>query len=199
MAERPRRHLQISIYQQNQPYKVMADWEVVLGIRDDADDKMFALMVKTKHPVLITLEQLPTIVKPVEEGDHEVSFIALYDTCYTFVDLQRMQRRGAETPEAAQLDTYRVDLHVAVDGYVTVSVWTRAHNHGDARRRVDHLISESTEVGEAIKQAVLRDIDENASGDRFPNRVVDCSNNVPQLDESKEWDVTLPREDRDRE
>ena len=85
----------MSVYRQRQATPLQMAMTDCLGAAvTEEDTALIGLSVRSKKPALIGLDNLASIIKPVEEGDERLTFEALYDTCLTRVDLQKMKQAG---------------------------------------------------------------------------------------------------------
>ena len=159
----------------------------IAGASTPENADLVVLAVDTKHAVLMGLDTQSVVIKPVEDGDDRLSYIALYDTCYTIADLARMKRAGVFTPEDAPLDTFQLDLDFVIEGTFGVSVKLRALHHGDARVRLRSLLEHDVMFREAVIEEVLRGARRDGE---TPYRVRESeSGDVEQLPADRDYEV----------
>jgi hypothetical protein len=78
------------------------------------DIPLIKLSIRTGHPVLIGLDGVNTIIQPLATGDAADRFEALYDRCYTLVDLARMQKAGVDDPTKIPPEIYRIAVEFPI-------------------------------------------------------------------------------------
>lgn len=179
--------MMMSVFPQDRPRYELDHLNCIAGAATPENADLVVLAVDTKHSVLVGLDTQSVVIKPVEDGDDRLSYIALYDTCYTTADLQRMKRAGAFTPEDAPLDTFQLDLDFAIEGTFGVSVKLRALHHGDARVRLRSLLEHDVMFRDAVIEEVLRGARRDGE---TPYRVRESeSGDVEQLPADRDYEV----------
>ena len=179
--------MMMSVFQDGRARYELDHLNCIAGASTLSDADLVVLAVDTQHAVLFGLDNQSAIIKPVADGDDRLSFLALYDTCYTVADLERMKRAGAKTPEDAPLDTFQMDLDFVIEGTFGVSVKLRALHAGDARVRLRRLFQTDVMFREAIVEELLRGARRDGE---FPHRVRETeSGDVDQLPFDRDYEV----------
>jgi hypothetical protein len=145
----------MSVYQANTPVRQLDQLECIGAAGTREDTQLIRLSLRTHHPVLVGLDGAHAIVKPVGEGDERHSFEALFDTCYTFMHLQKMQDAGVDKPEDIPLDSFRVIVGIPVGLTAAVHLAIAASSIGDTRPRLRTLFNEDVMFREALFQQVM--------------------------------------------
>lgn len=145
----------LSVYQAQRPLRHYAEADCFAACGNKQDIALLKLSIRTGHPVLIGLDGENTIVKPAGEGDEATSFEALYDTCHTVRDLDRMKAAGVDDPTLVPLETYRLDVRTDIVLPIGFPMAITARNSGDCRARLRELLEKDPMFREAISQRIL--------------------------------------------
>jgi hypothetical protein len=149
--------MMMSVWRQGQPTVQLDHREILKVVDSNHDLDLIRLAMRTRHSCLIAMDDVPAIIRPYMEGDelHSLdTFAGLYDECYTVADLQRMERRGVDTPEEAVHDTHRVTIDFQYRDAFVISVRLRAESHGAARARFRALIERDTVFRQQLGSAM---------------------------------------------
>jgi hypothetical protein len=133
-------------------------WEPAACLREattEADVDLIMLAVRLDKPVLVGVDQQTSIVKPYQPGDAALSFEALYDTCVTLTDLQRMKRARVSSPETIPPHRFRVDLVTTCQGVFDIGLMISAANDGDVRRKLHDLFENDVLFRDALYDAFV--------------------------------------------
>ena len=133
-------------------------WEQAACLREatsEADVDLISLAIRLAKPVLVGIAEQTSIVKPYQPGDEALSFEALYDTCVTLTDLQRMKRARVTSPEAIPPHRFRVDLVTTCQGVFDIGLMISAANDGDVRRKLHDLFENDVLFREALYDAFV--------------------------------------------
>jgi len=149
--------MNMTVWRQGQPTVQLDHREILKDVQSNHDLDLIRLCMRTKHSCLIAMDDVPAIIRPYMEGDESNpdTFAGLYDECYTVADLQRMERRGVDTPEEAVSDTYRITIGFQYEDMFIMSVRVRAENHGDAQARFRALIDKDTVFRQQLVTAMM--------------------------------------------
>jgi hypothetical protein len=144
----------LSVYQAQRPVQQYAETDCFAACGNKQDIQLIKLSIRTGHPVLIGLDGENSIIKPFQEDDEAQSFEALYDTCYTVRDLDRMTAAGVDDPTLIPLDTFRLDISSDVVVRAGFQLAIAARNSGDCRARLRELLK----ADEALRVAICERI-----------------------------------------
>lgn len=114
--------------------------DLFAGVGTETDTQLLGLARRTVKPVLINLDGESAIAKPETDGDGALSFQALYDTCYTLADLERMQKAAVDTPDAVPPDLYETEIALGLSGHVSVYLAIEAENNAGVRARLREVL-----------------------------------------------------------
>jgi hypothetical protein len=87
--------MMMSVFQQDRARYELDHLNCIAAASTPENADPVVLAVDTRHSVLVGLDNQSVVIKPVEDGDDRLSYLALYDTCYTLADLQRMKRSAS--------------------------------------------------------------------------------------------------------
>lgn len=167
---------------------VQMDHRDILKVVDSHHDlALIRLAMRTRHACLIAMDDVPAIIRPDDsEPSGLETFAGLYDECYTVADIERMQRRGVDTPEEAVHDTHRVTIDFQYQDAFVMSVRLRAENHGAARARLRALVENDVVFRAALVEAMTV----KAVRQGVPAwRVRDVDNHVDELPADKDYEI----------
>jgi hypothetical protein len=104
---------------------------------------MITFSLTMNQVVLASVEGAPAIIKPFAAGDELLSYDALYDTCITAKQYQRMRKAKVKKVEDLPLKLYEVELKLDI-AFVTPGavVRLRAASDTDGRERLSRIVKE---------------------------------------------------------
>lgn len=185
--------MMMSVWRQGQP-TVQMDHKDILNVVDSKHDiDLIRLCMRTQHSCLIAMDDVPAIIRPFELADQASpeTFAGLYDECYTVADIQRMERRGVDTPEEAVHDTHRVTIAFQYPDAFVMSVRLHAQNHGAARAKMRSLVERDT----LFRQQLVSAMTLKAAKQGVPAwRVLDVDNHVEELPADQDYEIN-PEDD----
>lgn len=130
------------------------------------DIRLIKLSIKTGQPCLIGLDGRNTIIKPAEIADEDLSFEALYDTCYTVADLDRMADAGVTQPSELPLGVFKLAAEIDFNLCIRLHFALRAQTPLTAitvlRGLMDTDVMFRASVNEVLLQAVAEYLDDTS-------------------------------------
>ena len=148
--------MNLSVFRSRKPMFQMDLATAIQAVTTEQDlDVLMKLGIPNEKPVLIGLDNEPSVVKPYAEGDENQTFEALYDIALTVSDLQKMQRAGAETPDAIPPERFLVDLQVGIDYVIELSLQVVATNRGSVRKQVEELFNTDPMFRELLFEQIV--------------------------------------------
>ena len=148
--------MNLSVFRSRKPMFQLDLATAMQAVTTEQDlDVLMKLGIPNEKPVLIGLDNEPSIVKPYAEGDENQTFEALYDIALTVSDLNKMQRAGAETPDAIPPELFLVDLQVGIDCVIDLRLQVATANRGGVRKRVGDLFNTDPMFREALFEQIV--------------------------------------------
>lgn len=144
----------MSIYQAKKPVRQMDAHSTYLATSTKQDLQLVRLSVDTGKPVLVGMDGVHTIVKPVADGDDRRSFEALYDDALTITDLETMKKAGVKKPEDVPPTQVRLEVGFPVQLLVSMDFALQCPNPHEARSTFRQLILSDAKFRSAIHRQI---------------------------------------------
>jgi hypothetical protein len=114
---------------------------LISGASGPEEVAMITFALTMNQPVLASHEGAPAIIKPFAAGDELLSYDALYDTCITAKQYQRMRQAKVKKVEDLPLHLYEVELKLDIELINPgATVQLLAASDVDGRERLRRLV-----------------------------------------------------------
>jgi hypothetical protein len=140
----------MSVFRQGQP-TLQIDHLVAIREAVDPDHAGMVLHAWTQNAtVLIGLRSGEAIIKPAADGDEQLSFEALYDTCISLSQWKQMKAQRVVKPEDLAPHLYELDVLLEQARPVRVRLRIKAKTTTEVSQLLNRLVREDKEFQDSL-------------------------------------------------
>jgi hypothetical protein len=184
--------MMMSVYAEGKATRQI-DHLICIRLAVDAESvAMITFAALHSKPVLVGIEGATTIVKPLENGDDALSFLALYDDSISSDDFRKMERAGVNSREAIPPAIYQAVIHFQVNATPKVCVRVKARNEAAARSALRDLFEDDIFLAQ-VTMAIAKKLSEFTDVEAVTSGGLRIEDVAPP--DAPDWAIVEPGED----